>query len=139
MYHYRSTRKRYNSTPKTASCPFCDPAEHKERIIRETEHAYVIPNRTFYDQWEARRVVDHLMIVPKQHVLQLQDLSQVARLDVINLMAEYEAADYQIYARSPGSKSRSVDHQHTHLIKTKGKHGRGLFILFKPYIVWRLP
>lgn len=136
-YHSRKTHKKYRAYPKPESCHFCDPSEFTPRLVAEREHAYVIPNRTFYDQWELRRVVDHLLLVPKEHVLQLADLSEAARQDVIDLMAEYEAAGYEIYARSPKSVSRSVAHQHTHLIKTDDKSRRGLFFWEKPYILLR--
>jgi diadenosine tetraphosphate (Ap4A) HIT family hydrolase len=135
-YHFRKTRNRYIGFPKSDDCHFCDPEKNSERIIETTEYAHVIPNRTFYDQWELRKVVDHAMIIPKRHVLSLSELSAEERLDIMNLVAEYEGKGYEIYARSPVSLSRSVPHQHTHLIKTEPKVGRGLFYLSKPYILW---
>jgi diadenosine tetraphosphate (Ap4A) HIT family hydrolase len=138
MYHFRKTRKLYTSFPKDAveTCHFCNPHENSERIIRETNNAYVIPNRTFYDQWELRKVIDHAMIIPKRHIASLNELNSDERLDIMNIIAEYEGNGYEIYARSPGSKSRSVLHQHTHLIKTETKVARGIFMLRRPYVLW---
>ncbi|CAN5179634.1 hypothetical protein BH09PAT3_BH09PAT3_2460 [soil metagenome] len=138
-YQFRKTRNRYNSYPKSDECHFCNPGESTEPTVRETEHAYVVPNRTFYDLWEIRKIVDHKLLIPKRHVAQLKDLTAEERTDIINLIADYEAEGYEVYARSPKSVTRSIDHQHTHLIKATGKPGRGLFYLSKPYILLRLP
>lgn len=136
MYHLRKTRKRYEKYGRSQACDFCDPAQHSSTIIKETKHAYVIPNRTFYDHWETRRVTDHRMIIPKRHVLHLGELNADERKDVIDLMAEYESRGYQVYARSPDSVSRSIPHQHTHLIKTEHKDHRIMFFMRRPYILW---
>lgn len=138
-YHYRRVRKAYRKIPKLDLCPFCDPHNQAQRIVEESEHAYVIENMVHYSQWEMRSVVDHLMIIPKRHVTNLQELTKAERSDIIDLMAKYETKGYDIFARSPISKSRSVPHQHTHLLKTDGKPGRALLFLRKPYILWRLP
>lgn len=133
MYHYRKSEKAYSNFPKPTDCPFCDPKETAS-AVRETEHAFVIPNRTFYDIWELRRVTDHLMIVPKQHVCSLADLSDAAKLDIMNLIGEYEGGDYNVYARSATSTTRSVAHQHTHLIKAEQKLARMLLHIRRPYM-----
>ena len=138
MHHLRKTHKRYKSYGPSQGCDFCDAEHTAPRIVQELEHAYVIPNRTFYDVWEMRRVTDHLLIIPKRHVLHLSQLSKAERADIINAMAQYEAEGYQIYARSPDSGARSVPHQHTHLIKTDNRPGRALLFLRRPYILWRL-
>ncbi len=135
-YQYRRTRKKYFGFPHTDECQFCLPRKYSNQIFQETEHAYVIPNRTFYDHWELRKVVDHRMVIPKKHAQTLGDLSKEERADIMDIIADYESRDYEIYARSPNSSSRSVPHQHTHLIKTEAKPGRGLFFLDKPYILW---
>ncbi len=133
MYHYRKTRKIYAGYPKPASCPFCD-LQASERVLRETKHAYLLANRTFYDVWELRNVVDHLMVVPKAHVHSLSELSDTAKLDIMNLIGEYESHDYNVYARAVRSVTRSVAHQHTHLIKTDRQNGRLLLHIRKPYL-----
>lgn len=139
-YHFRKTRKRYSSFERPEKCQFCTPQNDAKRIVAETEHAFVIENRTHYDQWELRRVIDHLLIIPKRHVLGLNELQADERADIMDIIAEYEGVKgYEIYARSPKSASRSVAHQHTHLIKTDHQPGRGMFFLKKPYILWRIP
>jgi diadenosine tetraphosphate (Ap4A) HIT family hydrolase len=139
-YHYRKARKQYEKFPVTEGCDFCDPYNKTAGVVSESEHALIIKNRTQYSQWEMSRVVDHLMLIPKRHVPSLSDLDQAERADIMNIIADYEGnKHYEIYARSPFSKTRSVAHQHTHLIKTNHKPGRALLFLRRPYIVWRLP
>jgi diadenosine tetraphosphate (Ap4A) HIT family hydrolase len=136
-YHTRKTRRRYMSFSPPSDCHFCNPQKYSEQVFKQSTHAFVIPNRTFYDQWELRKVVDHAMIIPKRHVLSLQELNPEERMDIMDLIAEYESNGYNIYARPPKSDTRSVPHQHTHLIKTDNKPGRGLFYWVKPYILLR--
>ncbi len=123
----------YNKFPKPADCPFCDATETAQ-AIRETEHAYILPNRIFYDVWELRRVTDHLMVVPKAHVRSLSELPDEAKLDIMNLIGEYESGDYNVYARATTSMTRSVTHQHTHLIRADHKAARLLLHLSRPYV-----
>jgi diadenosine tetraphosphate (Ap4A) HIT family hydrolase len=134
MYHKRSTKKKYASYPKPKVCAFCD-ASLAADSIKETKHAYVIPNRTFYDHWETRTVKDHLMVVPKAHIETFAELSDEAKIDIMTLIGEYESGEYNIYARALTSPTRSVRHQHTHLIKTSSKAGRAIFYLKKPYFL----
>ena len=135
MFHFRKNRNVYKSYPKPDSCPFCD-VETTAKAVRETEYSYIIHNRVSYDVWEMRRVRDHLMVIPKQHVHSLSDLSDAAKLDVVNLIAEYESHDYNVYARAVTSKQRSVTHQHTHLLKLEPKKAaRGILYLKKPYLL----
>lgn len=137
MYHHdRQAHKKYLSFPRSNSCDFCDPPGKFKKIIAETAHAWIVENRVAYTQWELRKVTEHLMVFPKSHVLTLNELSQDARIDIINVMAQYEADGYEIYARAPTSSTRSVPHQHTHLIKAEPKIGRGLLYWGKPRILW---
>lgn len=135
MYHYRKTRQNYKSHPKPVVCPFCDHARIKERIVAETEHAFIVPNRTFYDLWEFRDVTDHLLVLPKRHVRSLADLNDAEKLDIMIIIGDYESRNYNVYARSIDSIQRSVPHQHTHLIKTTDKKPRAALVLNSPYFV----
>jgi len=137
MYHYRKTRKHYVKHLSPPGCPFCD-KEIETRTIRETEHLRIVPNLTSYDVWELTKVVDHLLILPKRHVATLQELTKTERTELIDLMAEYEVNGYSIHARAPQSTTRSVTHQHTHLIKTEGKRARASLFLKKPYVLLRI-
>ncbi len=133
MFHYRKNLKRYRSYPKPAVCVFCE-TDLAGRKLLETAHAYVVPNRVFYDLWELREVTDHLLVVPKRHVRSLNELNQKERADIMDILCDYEAQNYNVYARAVQSKQRSVEHQHTHLIKTHDKRARGSLSIQKPYI-----
>ncbi len=133
MFHYRKNLKRYRSYPKPAVCAFCE-ENLDERKVYETKHAYVVPNRVFYDLWELRAVTDHLLVVPKRHVRSLSQLTKAEKVDIMDILAEYEGKNYNVYARAINSKQRSVGHQHTHLIKTHDKQARGSLSVQKPYI-----
>ena len=137
MYHYRATKKKYVGYPKSTTCPFCDRERPDEEIV-ETKHAYIMPNRVFYDVWELRTVTDHLLVIPKRHVNSLSELTSAERLDIMNLIADYEGRDYNVYARAVDSPQKSVTHQHTHLIKTDSRLGRFLIFLKKPYFLFKL-
>ncbi len=133
MFHYRKNLKKYRSYPKPTVCAFCEEDMAGRKVV-ETEYAYVVPNRTFYDLWELRAVTDHLLVVPKRHVRSLNDLTKKERADVMDILCDFEVKNYNIYARAVDSKQRSVEHQHTHLIKTHDKQARGSLTIKKPYV-----
>lgn len=97
----------------------------------------VVPNRIFYDVWELKDVTDHLMIIPKRHLSSFAEFTDVEKAEAMTLMGEYETNGYNVYARAVKSGQRTIEHQHTHLIKTHHKLGRGLLNLQKPYIFFK--
>jgi diadenosine tetraphosphate (Ap4A) HIT family hydrolase len=125
----------YQQRKKSDGCPFCDPTEIDYRLIEQTDHAYVIPNKTPYDVWEHHKVLEHLLVIPKRHVGHLGELDDSELVDVMRLISRYEAAGYSVYARGIASPRRSVGHQHTHLIKIDQKSPRISLYMQKPYIM----
>ena len=142
MYHYRKTRNTYrkhNASDKTLKdCTFCNELKVHNKVLREGETMFVIPNRVSYDIFEGRRVVDHLMIIPKRHLTSFDEFTDEEILEMVRTTAEYEKKGYNVYARGWGNVSRSVEHQHTHLIKTDNKLARALFYVRKPYFLIKL-
>jgi diadenosine tetraphosphate (Ap4A) HIT family hydrolase len=140
MYHYRKTRKKYTQHNKADkqkgdSCTFCNNLAN-EQIISSNDTMRVVFNRVSYDIFEGRQVLDHLMIVPKRHVESLKDFTDQEKLDMMTLAGEYEAKGYNVYARGVGSITRSVKHQHTHLIRIKNNaRTKLIFYLKKPHIL----
>lgn len=138
MHHYRKTTKQYkayNAGDKVAEgCTFCREVG-SDKTIFENETMFVIPNRVKYDMFEGRKVIDHLMVVPKRHRESLADFTDKEKLDQMTVAGEYEAQGYNVYARGRGSISRSVDHQHTHLIKLSDKKPSFIFFAEKPRIL----
>ena len=138
MYHYRKTRQHYKKLNKADKekdgCPFC--RDLSGEIVAESATMVVIPNRVSYDFFEGRSVLDHLMIIPKRHAESIHDFTEQEKLDMMDFAGEYETRGYNVYARGAGSITRSVKHQHTHLIKVDDtKRAKFIFHLQKPYIL----
>jgi len=138
----RSTKeeKRYQNYRKSevnTDCPFCTIDAGHPQYVRETTYLKVIRNRTPYSLWDSQGVVEHLMVVPKQHTGTLADLSNEAAVEFVQLISEYETNGYNVYARSVDSKNRSIAHQHTHLIKLDGKE-KSLLLMIKKFLYIRL-
>jgi diadenosine tetraphosphate (Ap4A) HIT family hydrolase len=138
VYYSRGNHKKYQQRKKTSGCPFCDPQEIEYRLVEQTEHAYVIPNQTAYEVWEHHKVLEHLMVIPKRHVNHLGELTDAELLDIMRLTAKYEAEGYSVYARGIASPRRSVQHQHTHLIKIDQKQPRISVYMRRPYVMVNL-
>ncbi|HSW92064.1 MAG TPA: HIT domain-containing protein [Candidatus Saccharimonadales bacterium] len=138
MHHYRKTIKSYashNEEDKVSSgCTFCKEVGGK-RITYENETMYLMANRVSYDMFEGRRVLDHLMVIPKRHVETLADFTDQEKIDQMTIAGEYESKGYNVYARGAGSISRTVKHQHTHLIKLLNKKSQFFFFMQKPYVL----
>jgi len=140
MYHYRKTYKKYaqknkDDKQKGTLCTFCHNITHEQKA-ESNDTMQVVFNRVSYDVFEGRAVLDHLMIVPKRHVESLNDFTDQEKLDLMSLAGEYEAKGYNVYARGMGSITRSVKHQHTHLIKIKnGAKAKLIFYLQKPHFL----
>jgi diadenosine tetraphosphate (Ap4A) HIT family hydrolase len=75
------------------------------------------------------------MVIPKRHAETLAEFTDQEKIDQMTIAGEYEAKGFNVYARGVGSVSRTVKHQHTHLIKLVNK--RSNFVLFarKPYFL----
>lgn len=111
------------------SCQFCKFDKVHEQYLVETEHFFVVLNKFPYTKWDTQPVQEHLLIVPKQHTDSLKDLSFEASKEYVELISGYEHDGYNIYARTPGSKMKSVKHQHTHLIKIKSRQRSHTFTI----------
>ena len=140
MRHFRKTLRDYaklnSGDKKLDECTFCHEFKaKKDNIVFENDTMFIIPNRVSYDMFEGQRVTDHYMVIPKRHVETLKDFTEQEKLDQMNVMADYEAQGYDIYARGVGNVARTVKHQHTHMIKGDNRSKWPRFMLFigKPY------
>lgn len=141
MYRSRKAIKNYKpeATMKeqrsgSGSCPFCF---LENNTLKLTKHNAVIENTYGYQYWESMHVVEHLMIIPFRHIESIQDLTDQEKIDTINLIAEYEAKGFNVYARERDNTHKSIPHQHTHLIKTANQRASFVLYIKKPYILWR--
>lgn len=135
-YEYRKylADRRKQSTLTNEYCIFCDENEIKSQFVCKTDHFKIIRNRFPYSIWDQQRVDDHLMVVPLIHTDTLAALSKAARLEYVQLISQYEGNGYHVYARATKSDTKSISHQHTHLIKCVGRTTKLAFYMLKPYI-----
>lgn len=114
---YRYMRRR-KSRAGSKGCPFCEITSKSEQLLRETEYFKIVHNIFPYNKWDGSKVIDHLMIVPKEHTDSLNTLTPEAMQEFVKDISKYESMGYDVFARSPQSTIKSIVHQHTHLIKT---------------------
>ncbi|HSX05532.1 MAG TPA: hypothetical protein VLF69_03645 [Candidatus Saccharimonadales bacterium] len=138
MYRSRKNQKFYEKRQQKPGCPFCDPAEINYRLKEQTGHSVVIANDPPYEIWEHHKVLDNLMVIPKRHVPDLTELTDEELLDISHIIARYESNGYSVYMRANNSPRRTVQHQHTHLIKIDNKSPRLHVYMRKPYILFNI-
>ena len=98
-----------------ANCPFCDISE--EAVINKSRHAVAIP-----DGFPVSR--GHVLVVPKDHVKSLFDLSTEAQADLWRLVAkvrsdlqsELNPDGFNIGLNDGGPAGQTVEHAHVHVI-----------------------
>lgn len=124
-------------------CPFCQ--ETHPHMIHENEHMFVIPARAPY-------VEDHLLIIPKRHVILLQELNHqelIALHELVDvwtnkLHTKHEAVNLLLRdgLADTGKSEKSINHLHFHLIpdcpigeKTGKGEANRLFLDEQEYII----
>ena len=130
---YKLYKKHRKTFHKKTNCIFCDIKNNDEQFVRGTKHFKVIDNIFGYSLWDDQSVDDHLMIVPRKHIDTLSKLSPDESKEFVTLMSTYEKHGYNVWARAAQTKTKSVIHQHTHLIKPGKKTVRFMFYIRKPY------
>ena len=140
MHHTRKTVKAYNQFNKydkqnNIACSYCHTLPTRN-IIAETGTMVIVENRVPYDFFETRRTTkEHYLVIPKRHVESLEEFVDQEKLDLVTLLATYEAKGFNVYARGVGNMSRSQPHQHTHLIKLVNKRPKLHLFVAKPYFL----
>ena len=126
----------YRKNKTNDRCDFCHFSADNDRIVSEHKYFWVVKNIFGYDLWDNQDVLKHFMIVPKKHIESLSLLPDEALREYANILVAYEAKNYSFYARSMSNVSKSVPHQHTHVLKLGGTKKRFFIFLRKPYIFW---
>ena len=108
---------------QTSPCAFCDDIPDSQIVsgVEEKRQLWVMRNIFPYAIFDNLVVTDSLMIVPKRHVVSVGELTDDELTEMAKIIHEFEPKGYSVYARAPQNTTRSVVHQHTHLIKTEGK------------------
>jgi diadenosine tetraphosphate (Ap4A) HIT family hydrolase len=127
--------KKQKKEPPSKVCPFCSLDREPENIVETSGNFIVVRPAAKYRYWDEQDVADHLMLVPKLHTESLKNLPAEAGAEFLELLGKYEAEGYSVYARTPAANSKTVPHQHTHLIKVQGKSKKFMLHLKKPYIL----
>ncbi len=138
MHHFRKSLKIYESHRKSdtskSDCTLC-PGRNVGKILHQGNTMYVLKNRVMYDIFDGRRVEDHLLVMPLLHKSRIADFTDEERLELTTIVSKYEALGYNFYGRGVDSPTRSVKHQHTHLIKLAPTKPKYIIVVNKPYIV----
>lgn len=141
MYRSRKTKKKYNPEQAikrhakgVSHCPFCN---NQVEIVKNANYFQVVKNGFPYDYWEFMNVTDHLMVIPKRHILSIAELNDEERSEWVSLIAEYENNGYNIYLREKENTTKSVPHQHTHLIKTSNEQAKLFVYARRPYLTFK--
>lgn len=136
-FRRRSTEKSYlrylkEETLAADNCPFCDIKNRK--ILYEGKAFRVVENIYPYDIWDDLKVLDHLLIVPRRHIAKIADFTKAEDGEYMKIVHDFDKKGYSLYARSAGNSSKSIVHQHSHLIKTANKKISFWLYLHRPYL-----
>jgi len=134
----RQNQRRYHLHLKKVEgqdCEFCKFGSGSSQV-RETFHYFRLVENIFgYDIWDGLGVSEHLMLVPKRHVTGLHKFTKNESEEYMKLTAHFEELGYSVYSRSTANISKSVAHQHTHLLRLDDKHKKALLFIRKPHLV----
>lgn len=109
-------RQRLATTLQDDYCPFCN--FHPAEIIAEGKYFVVVPARAPYSK-------DHVLIVPKRHVIFLKELKKAEEKELRALAEEWNTHLQQEHtgcvillrdAFAQGKTGKSINHLHLHVI-----------------------
>lgn len=140
MPEFRSRKEqlRYKNWKKRGldSCLFCSIEKGDDQLIKSTDNFKVVKNNFPFSLWDTRGVVDHIMLTPKRHVSGIARFNPKESAEYVKLIKSYDKQGYNVYSRTAGSSAKSIEHQHTHLIKLDNKSKSLIFFLRRPLIRW---
>lgn len=116
-------------------CQFCAFTRDTEQVIDELPQFWIVRNIFPYAIWDDYHVNEHLMIVPKRHVVSLAEFTDEEKLGYVNLIAEYEHRGYSVYSRTDNGPTKSIPHQHTHLIRVSDRPVDALYYSSSPHLL----
>lgn len=128
-------RKQLKERKKVKDCIFCSIVPGHPEFIEEGKYFRVIITKFPYNFWDEQDVVDQVMLIPIKHVESFKGLPVQAASEFLDYISKYEEKGFSVYARAPQSATKSQPHQHTHLIKTKGKRKKLIIYLRKPFVL----
>lgn len=126
---------RYLAERPDTGCVFCVLDSDDPSFVAEHAGFWIIKNLFPYALWDDRPVTEHLMIVPKRHIISLAEFDADERYEYMDLIGDYEQRGYSIYSRTDLSPTRSVPHQHTHLIRISDQPISALYYTHDPHVL----
>lgn len=111
---YKKYRQKNQNSPKNYN--FYERAKNEKGVVEDLEFFIVTKNLFGYQIWDGFEVREHLLVIPKRFVEGINEFSKQEFDEFQKILAKYEAKGFSIYARAPKNKSKTVMHQHTHLI-----------------------
>lgn len=137
------TRKRQNQKeylkylqqhPKTKACVFCTIHSRPEEIVATFTFFYVAIAIAKYDMWDNLGVEEHLMIIPKRHLIGVDEFNPEESQQFFSIISEYEKEGFSLYQRAPTNMGKSVMHQHSHLLRLDNNPKKFVIYLNNPHI-----
>lgn len=100
-------------------CTFCgigQPGSVNE-IVEENKYFWIIKNAFPYSIWDGEEVAEHLLIVPKNHIINFSEMKNGQKKVFVKILDKYDKLNYSFLERCDDTKLKSMPHQHTHLIR----------------------
>ena len=132
----RAHQRAYNEYRKLKhpdTCQFCEFTTDLDHVLIGHPHFWIVRNLFPYHIWDGSRTGEHLLVVPRRHIISIADFTQEEREEYMDLLADYETRGYSTYTRAPASGRKTVVHQHTHLIQV-GESIRAQLFIDRPHI-----
>ena len=103
-------------------CPFCklDTNDISNTIIEETNNFFILPSKGSLCE-------GYLLIVPKKHIFSMNELNDLEKNELFQLLKKYRENFYKIYNKYPiffehgstsvnNNSSSSISHAHIHIV-----------------------
>lgn len=130
------SQRAYNKYRQSAvfqDCVFC--ASQELEVTKEYQYFRLTPSKFKYEIWDDHLVEEHLLLVPKRHLIQLNDFSADEKAEYLTLVGQFEADGYSFYSRAPSDTARSVTHFHTHFLRMSPEAIGSMVYVNKPHIM----
>ncbi len=132
--HHKKYLQHLKDHPPSKVCDFCDFKDNTERDIKHHTYFWVTDVMAQYDLWDNHGVKDQRMIVPKRHVEHIGEFSPEEALEYHAIVSQYDLLGYSLYQRAPVNNSRTIIHQHSHLISLADRQKKFVIYNSKPHI-----
>ena len=131
---YKKYRQKNQNSPKNYN--FYERVKSERGIVEDLEFFIVAKNLFSYQIWDGFEVREHLLVIPKRFVEGINEFSKQEFDEFQKILAKYEAKGFSIYARAPKNKSKTVMHQHTHLILHSNRRLKWLISKQGKFLWW---